>query len=739
MTDQSSIKLPEASRRRFLQGAGATSLGLVVGFHWLPRTALAQAKAAGEPQMMNAFIRIAPDNTVTVLSKHLEMGQGVYTGLSTIVAEELDADWSQMRAEGAPADAKTYANLAFGMQGTGGSTAIANSYDQLRKAGATARAMLVAAAAEQWKVPAQDITVSKGVVSHAGSGRKASFGQLAAKAATMTPPAEVPLKDPAKFVYIGKKVARIDSRAKGNGTAQYTIDVKLPGMLTALLQRAPQFGATVKSFDAGKAKAVPGVVDVVQISNGVAVVAKNFWSAKLGREALTVEWDDAAAEKRGSDQILAEYKELAKKPGLPARKEGNVDEAFAKAAKIIEASYDFPYLAHAPMEPLDVVVKLDTQGADIRGCEIWAGDQFQTPDQMNAARVLGLKPEQVKINTLFAGGSFGRRATTMSDYIVEGAEIAKAIGAKEGTRGAPVKLMWTREDDIQGGRYRPMYHHVLKAGVDAQGNITAWQHRIVGQSIIAGTPFEQVMVKDGIDATSVEGAANLPYAIPNMSVELHTTRTGVTVLWWRSVGSTHTAFATEVFLDEIAAATGQDPVALRRKLLTRHPRHLGVLNLAAEKAGWGKPLPAGRLRGIAVHESFSSYVAEVAEVSLKPDGSWKVEKIVAAVDCGQPINPDIIRAQVESGIGFGLSATIKPGISLSNGTVEQSNFHDYEVLRIHEMPQVEVHIVPSREKPTGIGEPGTPPVAPAVANALMSGTKQVYRALPLPATATKSA
>jgi isoquinoline 1-oxidoreductase beta subunit len=719
MTEQSKIKLPEASRRRFLQGAGAAAAGLVVGFHWLPRNVLAQ----GRPAEINAFIRIAPDNTVTVLSKHLEMGQGTYTGLATIVAEELDADWAQMRAEGAPANPQLYANLAFGtIQGTGGSTAMANSWDQLRKAGATARAMLVMAAADQWKVPAKEITVSKGVVSHAGSGRKATFGQLAAKATTVTPPAEVPLKDPGKFTLIGKKAPRLDAKAKSNGTAQYTLDVKLPGQLTALLQRAPLFGAMVKSFDASKAKAVPGVLHVVQISNGVAVVAKNFWAAKLGRDALEIQWDDARAEKRGSDQLLAEYKELAKKPGLPARKDGDVDAAFARAAKIIEATYDFPYLAHAPMEPLDCVVKLDASG-----CEIWAGDQFQTFDQMNAARVLGIKPEQVKINTLYAGGSFGRRATPQSDYIVEGVEIAKAVG---GT--APVRLVWTREDDIKGGRYRPMYHHTLKAAVDDKGTITAWQHRIVGQSIITGTPLEAFMVKDGIDHTSVEGAANLPYAIPNMSVELHTTQVGVPVLWWRSVGSTHTAFATEVFLDEIAVATQQDPLALRRKLLAKHPRHLGVLNLAAEKAGWGKPLPKGRMRGIAVHESFASFVAEVAEVALKSDGTWKVEKIVAAVDCGTPINPDIIRAQVESGIGYGLSATIKPGITLAKGEVEQSNFHDYEVLRIHEMPRIEVYIVPSKEKPTGIGEPGTPPVAPAVANALMAGTRQVFRALPLP-------
>lgn len=725
MTIQTPIKLPKTSRRGFLKGAGAA--GLIVGFHFNPA---GPAFAAAGPVMVNAFIRIAPDNTVTVLSKHVEMGQGSYTGLATIVAEELDADWAQMRAEGAPADAKLYANLAFGtIQGTGGSTAMANSYEQMRKAGATARAMLVSAAAAEWKVPAKEITVSKGTVAHAASNRKATFGQLAEAAAKQTPPAEVPLKNPASFTYIGKSVTRLDAKAKSNGTAQFALDVKLPGMLTAQLQRPPQFGAKVKSFDAAKAKAVPGVVDVVQTEGGIAVLAKNFWAASKGREALSITWDDSGAEKRGTEQLLAEYKALAKTPGLKARNDGDVDAALAKAAKTIEATYDFPYLAHAPMEPLDCVVQLSDAGA-----EFWAGDQFQTVDQMNAAAALGLKPEQVKINTLFAGGSFGRRATPDSDYIVEAARIAKAWGGK-----APVRLVWTREDDIRGGKYRPMYHHALVAGLDEKGEIIAWRHRIVGQSITTGTLFEGFMVKDGIDATSVEGAANLPYAIPNLRVELHTTKVGVPVLWWRSVGSTHTAFATEVFLDEIAAATGQDPLALRRKLLAKHPRHLGVLNLAAEKAGWSKPPPSGTVRGIAVHESFSSYVAEVAEVVAKPDGTWRVKKIVAAVDCGQPINPGIIRAQMESGIGYGLSATLKGGISMKDGVVEQSNFHDYEVLRINEMPQVEVHIVPSKEKPTGVGEPGTPPVAPAVANALMTATKQRFRALPLPGEAKSQA
>ncbi len=667
-------------------------------------------------------MRVAPDGIVTVYAKHLEMGQGVYTGLATLVAEEMDADWSKMRAEGAPADAKLYANLAFGMQGTGGSTAIANSYEQHRKAGATARAMLVAAAAQTWNVPAREITVSKGVVSHAASGRKAGFGELADSAAKQPVPENVPLKDPAKFTLIGKAAPRLDARAKSNGTAQFALDVKLPGMLTALVARPPLFGGTVASIDAGAAKAIPGVVDVVQISTGVAVVGKNFWAARKGREALTVNWNLDKAEKRGTDQIVAEYRELAKTPGVSARKDGDADAALGQAAKRIEASYDFPYLAHAPMEPLDCVVKLGAES-----CEIWAGDQFQTVDQGNAARVLGFKPEQVKINTLYAGGSFGRRANFASDFIVEGVEIAKATGGK-----APVRLLWTREDDIQGGRYRPLYHHALSAGLDAQGNITAWRHRIVGQSIMGGSPFEQVMVKNGVDATSVEGASTLPYAIPNLGVELHTTKAGVPVLWWRSVGSTHTAFSTEAFLDELAAAAGKDPVALRSALLTKHPRHKGVLELAASKAGWGRKLPQGWGQGVAVHESFNTFVAQVAEVSTKPDGSWKVERIVCAVDCGQPINPSIIRAQMESAIGYGLSAVLYGAITLKDGAVEQSNFHDYQVLRIDQMPKIEVHILPSREAPTGVGEPGLPPTAPAIANALFAVTKKRIYAMPFP-------
>jgi isoquinoline 1-oxidoreductase beta subunit len=713
--------LARSSRRAFLKTAAATAAGLTIGFHWsgpLSR-ALADTSKDFAP---NAFLRIAPNNSVTVIAKHLEMGQGTYTGLATIVAEELDADWAQIRVESAPADASKYANLAFGtIQGTGGSSAMANSWMQLRNAGATARAMLVAAAAAEWNVPPASLTIERGVVRHAPSNRQATFGDLAAKAASQPAPDKVALKDPKDFKLIGQKLPRVDIPGKTNGTAQFTIDVTFPNMLVAVLQRPPLFGATAKSFDATATKAVPGGVDVLQVPRGVAVVAKSFWAAKLGRDALKVAWDDSKAEKRSTAAIMAEYRTLAEQPGKPARKEGDAAAALKGAAKLITATYEFPYLAHAPMEPLDAVVKLDADS-----CEIWCGDQFQTVDQGNAAATAGLKPEQVKIHTLLAGGSFGRRANMGSDYIVEAVSVAKALGAN----GIPVKLQWTREDDIRGGLYRPLYLHRLEAALDNNGQLVGWQHRIVGQSIIAGTAFAAVMVKDGIDGTSVEGAANLPYAVPNMSVELSTTETGVPVLWWRVVGSSHTAYATEAFIDEIAHAAGKDPFAFRQAMLEHHPRHKAVLELAAKAAGWGSPLPKGKGRGIAVAEAFGTYVAQVAEVTVAPNGKVKVDRVVCAVDCGTPINPDVITAQMEGGIGFGLGAALYGAITLKDGQVEQTNFDAYQVLRIDEMPKVEVHIVPSPEAPTGVGEPGVAPVGPAVANAVFAATGKRLRVLP---------
>jgi isoquinoline 1-oxidoreductase beta subunit len=710
-------------RRSFLKTTAAATAALTIGFRWdgPPRRALAATAGEFAP---NAFMRVAADNSVTVLAKHLEMGQGSYTGLATILAEELDADWAQIRVESAPADVKRYANLAFGVQGTGGSTAIANSWTQLRRAGATARAMLVAAAAAEWKVPAAEIAIERGVICHNASKRHASLGEFAAKAAAQSPPAEVALKDPKDFKLIGRKLPRVDVPAKSNGTAQFTLDVTLPGMLVAVLQRPPLFGATVGSFDAAAARKVPGVVTVVQVPRGVAVVGKSFWAAKEGRDALKVDWDDTEAEKRSSAAIMAEYRRLAEQPGMPARRTGDVAGALGSAAKSLSAVYEFPYLAHAPMEPLDAVVKLDANG-----CEIWAGDQFQTIDQANAAKIAGLKPEQVAIHTLYAGGSFGRRANAGSDYIVEAVSIAKALGAN----GTPVKLQWTREDDIRGGLYRPAYVHKLEAGLDAAGKLVGWRHRIVGQSIMAGTPFAARLVKDGVDVTSVEGAANLPYAIPNLAVELTTTASPVPVLWWRVVGSSHTAYAVEAFIDEVAAAAGQDPHRFRRTLLAGRPRHRAVLDLAAEKARWGEPLPKGRGRGIAVAESFKSYVAQVAEVTVDGDGKVKVDRVVCAVDCGLAVNPDVIAAQMEGGIGFGLGAALYGAITLKDGKVEQSNFDSYRVLRIDEMPAVEVHIVPSSAAPTGVGEPGVAPIGPAVANAAFAASGKRYRVLPFSA------
>ncbi|MGH8072333.1 MAG: molybdopterin cofactor-binding domain-containing protein [Candidatus Entotheonellia bacterium] len=707
------------SRRRFLQGSAAAGVGLLVGFDLRVGQADAPTGGVFAP---NAFVRIAPDNTVTIIAKHIEFGQGTYTGLATILAEELDADWSQVRVESAPADAARYNNLLFGaVQGTGGSTAMANSWEQLRRAGAMARAMLVAAAAQEWGVPAAEITVERGVLSHARTNRRASFGDLALRAAALPPPADVKLKDAKDFALIGRRRPRVDSKAKTDGSAQFTLDVYLPDMLTALIARPPRFGAKVRSFDAAAALQVKGVTDVVPVPAGIAVLARNFWAARKGHEALTIDWDESGTERRGSDELFAAYRVLARQPGARARWDGDSEAAIAGAARVLEAVYDFPYLAHAPMEPLDCVVRLTPDG-----CEVWAGSQLQTVDQQVVATILGLPPEKVQVHTLLAGGSFGRRATPNGDVAGEAASIAKAIGGRQ-----PVKLVWTREDDITGGRYRPLYVHRLRAGLDAAGRLVGWEHRIVGQSILKGTFFEPVMVKDGIDATSVEGAVDLPYDIPSISVELHTTEVGVPVLWWRSVGSTHTAFSTETFLDELAHAAGRDPVDFRRTLLTHHPRHLGVLELAAQKAGWDVPLPQGRARGIAVHESFRSFVAQVAEVSLGHDGLPKVERVVCAVDCGIAVNPDVIRAQMEGGIGFGLAGALWSEITLVQGRVQQSNFDTYRPLRIEEMPQVEVYIVPSAAPPTGVGEPGVPPIAPAVANALFHLTGRRVRRLPL--------
>jgi len=707
------------SRREFLVRSAAVSSGLVIGFTFpsTVRRALAQ-EAPKAPLKVdpNAFIRIGPDDTVTILLKHSEMGQGISTSLPMAVAEELECDWRKVRFEHAPADL-VYAHTAFGIQMTGGSTSTWESFDQLRTAGAMARQMLITAAAKQWKVPASECRAEKGFVIHGN--QKLRYGQIASAAAALPAPSQVKLKDPKDWKLLGKPTHRLDSAAKITGKAEFGMDVRRPGMLVALVARSPYFGGTAKGFRAEKAKAIPGVVDVVKIPSGVAVLAEHFWAARLGRDALEIDWDPGSFAGHNTAAQREEYRRLLRTAGTVAATKGDAEAALTRAAKTLEAEYEVPYLAHAMMEPLNATAEV-TSGK----CEIWTGTQFQTGDQAAAAKIAGLKPEQVKVNTTFLGGGFGRRANPNNDFVSEAVHLAVA------TR-KPVKVVWTREDDIRGGYYRPMWVSRLRAGLDANGRLTAWAHTIVGQSILAGTPFSG-MIKNGVDETSVEGAADSPYlaAISDHRVDLHSPKLPVPVLWWRSVGHTHTAFEVESFLDELAQAAKKDPVALRRELLPEHSRHRRVLDLAAEKFGWGRPLPAGHAAGIAVHSSFGSYVAQAAEISLDKD-RIRVHRVVCAVDCGPVVNPDGVVAQMQGGIVFGLSAALYGQITFKDGRVEQSNFHDYPLVRLLEMPKVEVHIVQSTEKMGGIGEPGVPPVAPAVANAVFALTGKRLRSLPL--------
>ncbi len=704
-------------RRRFLK----TSAGLVIGFTVAPRMGLSalQTPAAKPLPDPNAFLRIGSDESVTVLLAHSEMGQGIWTTLPMLVAEELGCDWSKVRVEHAPA-APAYAHTVMGIQMTGGSTSTWSEFDRYRQAGAMAREMLIRAAADQWKVDPASCRAENGAVVHGAD--RLSFGKLAAAAQKLPPPQKVQLKDPKDWKILGKPTRRLDSPEKVTGRAQFGMDVRLPGMLTAVVARSPVFGGKVKSFRPEKAKAVPGVRTVVQVPSGVAVVAEHFWAAKLGRDALEIDWDLGPGAQLDTDRMREEFRAMAGTPGARVASVGDIEVGARSAARTVEAEYQLPYLAHATMEPMNCTVRLASGG-----CEIWTGTQFQTMDQKNAAEIAGLKPEQVVIHTMFLGGGFGRRATAGSDFVSEAVHVAKAAGG-----GAPIKVVWTREDDMRGGYYRPMWVHRLRVGLSGDGSPVAWRQTIVGQSILAGTPFEAMLVKGGVDNTSVEGASDSPYvkATPNHLVDLHSPRTVIPVLWWRSVGHTHTAFVMETFVDELARAAGQDPLAYRRKLLKDHPRHLGALNLAAEKAGWGQPLPEGRFRGLAVHESFGSFVAEVAEVSVA-DGRVRVHRVVCAVDCGICANPAGVEAQLQGGVAFGLTAALYGELTLKAGRVQQSNFHDYPLLRLREMPKVEVHIVRSSEKSGGIGEVGVPPIAPAVANAVFAATGKRLHRLPL--------
>jgi isoquinoline 1-oxidoreductase subunit beta len=718
------VNLPlNPGRRQFLKTSAVIGGGLIIGFQFHSGRARADEAAAPAAAVYppNAFIRIAPDESVTIIINKSEMGQGVYTALAMLVAEELECDWQKVRVESAPA-APVYKHTVYGAQITGGSSSVSSSWEQLRIVGAKARMMLIAAAAKQWDVDPSACRAELGVVSDAGGKQSLSYGALAEAAEQQPMPDTVTLKPASEFRLIGKATRRIDSPEKVNGKAQFGLDVIRPDMLVVLIARAPVFGGKLKGFKVEKAMQVSGVVKVVEVPTGVAVAANGYWAAKQGRDALELEWDEGANATLSTETLRTQFRELAKTPGMVARKDGEPGEKMlAATAKQVEAEYEVPYLAHACMEPLNCVVEL---GKD--SCEIWTGTQFQTGDQMAASMILGLKPEQVQIHTMLLGGGFGRRANPASDFVAEAAMVAKALA----DLGRPVKVMWAREDDTRGGYYRPQWVSRMVGGVDKDGNPQLWQHTIVGQSIAAGTPFESAMIKDGIDGLSIEGAADLPYTIPNMLVDLHSPKPGIPVLWWRSVGHSHTAFVTECFLDELARAAGKDPFEYRRALLAKAPRHRAVLDLAAEKAGWGTPLPEGRARGIAVHKSFDSYVAEVAEVSIV-NGAVRVHRVVCAVDCGIVVNPDTIAAQLESSVAFGLSAALHGEITFKDGRVQQSNFHDYPVLRMNEMPIVEVHIVPSAEAPTGIGEPGVPPLAPAVANAVLALTGKPVRSLPI--------
>ncbi|WP_250464662.1 xanthine dehydrogenase family protein molybdopterin-binding subunit [Microbulbifer litoralis] len=707
-----------ATRRQFLKAAATGAAVFAIGFY-LPFGR--RARAQGVPQAVetpppNLFLTIDADNNITLISKYLEMGQGVTTGLATLLAEELEADWSQMHFEFAPNDASVYNNLVFGpVMGTGGSTSMAGSWEQMRKVGAAARSMFVEAAARKWRLPMGELKAEKGHVLH-GSGKRASYGELAADAMQLPVPRDAPLKDPADWKLIGKNLPRIDSPDKTDGRATFALDIRRPGTVTAAVAHPPLFGARPTGFDADAAKKLPGVLDAVQIPTGVAVLARDSWSALRGRDLLSVEWDNSNAETRSSEQILADYRRQAEGAGLPAANRGDAAAALGRATQKFSAEFTFPYLAHAPMEPLNCALEMKDGEA-----HLWAGSQLQSIDERVIAEIMGIGVDRVRIHTLLSGGSFGRRGNPVGDWVAELAQIVKASDSK-----APVHLLWSREDDIRGGFYRPAVLHQLEVGLNDEGDISGWQHKVVTQSIFSGTPFEQMMVSDGVDHSSVEGLADTPYQIGDFSVRSFNAESPLPVLWWRSVGHNHTAHVVETTIDALAAMAGADPVEYRLKLLP-DARDRETLKLAAGKSGWGGNPGENRGRGIACHRSFGTPVALVADVTVDGD-AFQVDKIVAAVHCGVAINPDIVAAQVEGAIGFALSTLLRNEITLENGRVQQSNFHNYVPTRMREMPKVEVHIVPSTDAPTGIGEPGVPPLAPAVGNAIAAATgKRMYR------------
>jgi isoquinoline 1-oxidoreductase beta subunit len=712
------FKSLKTNRRGFLIGAAMVGGSLVIG--------PVETFAADAPQTdvgdFGAFIRIAPDGAVTVVNKHQEMGQGNHVGVAALVAEELDADWDKVTWVHSPNNAKLYKNLTLGIQGTGGSSAIANSYEQLRTAGAAGRAMFVQAAATKWSVPASEITVKESVVSHAASGKSAGFGELLADAAKIPPPQKPQLKDPKSFTLVGTdRVRRKDTAAKSTGKAVYTQDVHMPDMLTAMVAHAPRFGGKVKSFDDSAARQVKGVVEVLQVPSGVAVLADDTWSAKKGRDALKVVWDDSAAEMRSSEQILADYKAqvASGKDGVPFDNHGDATGAFD--GELFQASYDFPYLAHATMEPMNCSAVLkDGKVRFVYGC------QSQGWDSAAISKVLGIAPESIEIQTLFAGGSFGRRSTLTGDYAAEMAEIIKAAAKIPALAGRPVKLVWTREDDMAAGMYRPIVHHSVAIKTDKDGYPAAWRHRVIGQPLFS---FPGVKY----DVTTTEGVGGNPYlkATPVTDTLAFKADSPVPASFWRSVGATHTCLVMEHTIDQLALRAKKDPAEYRRELFKRAKadRHLGVLDLVIAKSDWGKPVQPGWARTIAVFECFGTVVGQVADVTIK-DGEPRVSKVVCAVDCGVAVTPNQIAAQMEGGVCYGLSGALWGQVTLKDGLVQQHNFNTYRVLRMDEAPVVETHIVPSANPPSGVGEPGTPLIAPLVAAALLQLTGKPTSSLP---------
>ncbi|HEX6636418.1 MAG TPA: xanthine dehydrogenase family protein molybdopterin-binding subunit [Steroidobacteraceae bacterium] len=706
---------PATSRRNFLIAGAVVGGGLYLGIRFAENK-FGKLAASGDALQPHAFLRVAPDDSVTVIIGKAEMGQGVYTGMAMVAAEELDVDPNRVTVELAGADPAF--NVPFmPLQFTGGSMSTSTTYPQLREAGAKARAMLLAAAAERWQVDVQQLRTEDGRVFNGSKALR--YGQLADAASKLPVPEKVELKDPATFRYLGKTQKRLDAPAKTDGSAKYGIDVRLPGMLFAVVARPAVIGAKLLKLDDAAARAVPGVIDVREIPGGIAVYASNTWAAKRGREALALDWDDGPNKHLSTDALRREYRRLVSTAGAVAGQKGDAKAALRVAAKKFDVEYELPYLAHSPMEPLNCL-------ADVRpdGCDLYLGTQMQGPDRDAVAKALALDPAKVVVHTQFLGGGFGRRAQRFSEVAVDAAHASQAVAK-------PVLVTWTREDDVRGMHYRPFVVSRVRGGVGGDGMPVAWQQTIVSQGVLRGGWTDAFIPKgQAFDQSSTEGAADMIYDIPNLLVDAHDAQGPVPVLWWRSVGHSHTGFTVNCAIDELAALGGQDPLELRRKLLASKPRHLAVLNTVASASRWDSPPPAGRGRGVAIHESFGSIVAEVAEVSVE-NGDVRVHKVWCAIDCGFAVHPDGVKAQMESAINYGLTAALYGEITFTDGKVDQSNFHDYQILRIHEAPEIHVDIVNSGEQMGGAGEPGTPPIAPAVVGAIYAATGKRVRKLPV--------